>query len=216
MQFDGQQGPWLILAHGAGAPMDAEPMERLVCALNEAGVGVVRFEFDYMAQRRRGGSRRPPPAQRRLLSEWQSAIESADHQLGGEPLFIGGKSLGGRMASLLLAGEGSPGDRVLGGLAFGYPFHPPGKPERWRTAHFPELQKPLWIAQGERDPFGKRAEVESANVAQHLSALYWVSDADHDLKPAKRSGLGWQEALQAMARDARQFMDSVQKGRCHG
>lgn len=216
MQFDGRQGPWLILAHGAGAPMDSEPMERLVSALNDAGIGAVRFEFDYMAQRRTGGSKRPPPGQNRLLSEWQSVIERVDQQLEGEPLFIGGKSLGGRMASLLLADGEAHSARVIGGLAFGYPFHPPGNLQRWRTAHFPALESPLWVAQGERDPFGKRAEVEEADVERYLSALCWVSDADHDLRPARRSGLDWQQALQAMALEARGFMDSLMEAQPDG
>ena len=217
MQFDGQQGPWLILAHGAGAPMDSEAMERLVSALSEAGIGVVRFEFDYMAQRRTGGSKRPPPGQNQLLSQWQAMIDAVDQELGGEPVFIGGKSMGGRMASLLLAGQGSGAAQVRGGLAFGYPFHPPGKPQRWRTGHFPALQRPLWIAQGERDPFGKRAELEqTADVLEHLDAIHWVPDADHDLKPAKRSGLDWQQALQSMALEARQFMDSQTERWLHG
>ena len=217
MQFDGQQGPWLILAHGAGAPMDCEPMERLVSALNDAGVGVVRFEFDYMAQRRSGGSKRPPPAQSQLLSQWQSVVSTVGHELGGEPLFIGGRSMGGRMASLLLAGGDGCSAQVRGGLVFGYPFHPPGKPQRWRTAHFPELERPLWIAQGERDPFGKRAELEqTGDVLEHLSGIYWVAGADHELKPTRRSGLDWQQALQSMALQARQFMDSQMESAPHG
>lgn len=209
MRFDGQEGPWLVLAHGAGAPMDSEAMVRLVKALNEAGVGVVRFEFDFMAQRRNGGSRRPPPGQKQLLTEWCAVIEAVDEKLEGEPLFIGGKSLGGRMASLLLTGETPMKKKPRGGLAFGYPFHPPAQPDRWRTGHFPGLTQPLWIAQGERDPFGKRAEVEQAEVSQYLAGLHWVTDADHDLRPAKRSGLDWQQALAPMACEARRFMDSV-------
>ncbi len=202
---NGKGGPRLILAHGAGAPMDSDAMERLTDALVGVGFEVVRFEFQYMMRRREDGRRRPPDREPRLIERWLEAIETV-RQSGdeNEPLFIGGKSMGGRMATLL-ASRQAPGC-VQGCLAFGYPFHPPGKPERWRTDHFPALSVPLWIAQGERDPFGRREEVSGNPCMAHIQRLHWVEQGNHDLKPTKRSGVTWDEALQEAAADAMAFV----------
>jgi predicted alpha/beta-hydrolase family hydrolase len=201
---EGTDGPLLLLAHGAGAPMDSEFMDRLSQILVSSGIRVWRFEFSYMARRRQDGRRRPPPAAPVLLREWRSAIAAA----GEQSLFIGGKSLGGRMASLLVAEETPP--PVKGCLCFGYPFRPPAKPDRWRTDHFSALKVPTWVAQGERDTFGNRQRVQA-----HLSALAlpennpeieWVSDGDHDLKPPKRSTATWESNLDKVASTAAAFI----------
>lgn len=198
----------IILAHGAGAPMDSQAMTLLAGALEANGFQVVRFEFPYMARRREDGKKRPPDPAPRLLAAWREALQETmaglDHEV---PIFIGGKSMGGRMATIL-AGESLPRE-VKGCLAFGYPFHPPGKPDRWRTEHFPDCSVPLWIAQGERDPFGRRDEVEASDALAHIHALHWVPCANHDLKPTKSSGLSWEEALRGVAEEARAFTEQV-------
>ncbi|UWN51948.1 hypothetical protein ASALC70_04183 [Alcanivorax sp. ALC70] len=110
------------------------------------------------------------------------------------------------MATHLLAAPGTPAP--AGAVVFGYPFHPPGKPERTRLDHFPDLTGPVLICQGERDPFGKREEVAGYPLPAALT-LHWVFDGDHDLKPRKRSG-GDQDANLAAAADrAAAFMSGA-------
>ncbi|TVP53156.1 MAG: alpha/beta fold hydrolase [Halomonadaceae bacterium] len=206
----GPQGPLLVLAHGAGAGMDSSAMWLLTQALNNAGIQVLRFEFPYMTRSRESGTRRPPDRAPVLMASWHQALQVA-RALSPTPgkIFVGGKSMGGRMASHLLAQQPVPAD-LAGGLCFGYPFHPPDKPDRWRTEHFSELQRPLWIAQGERDPFGRRQEVMARGLAYKQLRLYWATDADHDLVPAKRSGLTGAQVLADIAAQARLFMGVTQ------
>lgn len=169
----------LVLAHGAGAPMDTPFMNGVADGVAAAGFRVLRFEFPYMAARRSGGGRKPPDRQPVLLESWRRAIAAAS---GSGRLFIGGKSMGGRMATLV-AEEGG----ISGIVCFGYPFHPPGKPEKLRTAHLETMACPTLILQGERDPFGTRPEVESYALSDRI-ALKWLPDGDHDLAPRKKSG----------------------------
>ena len=179
-------------AHGAGAPMDTPFMTAFAEALGARGWRVVRFEFPYMAKRRLDGKRRPPDRAPRLLDCWQAVIET----LGPERLVIGGKSMGGRMASLIAEEAG-----VRGLACLGYPFHPAGKPERLRTEHLAALTVPTLILQGTRDSLGNRAEVEGYGLPPAIR-LHWAEDGDHDLKPRKASGRSaeqnWQDAVEAL------------------
>ncbi|OBY26699.1 alpha/beta family hydrolase [Leisingera sp. JC1] len=170
----------VLLAHGAGAAMDTPFMNAIAEGLAGQGLRVARFEFGYMAERRNGGAKRPPPKAEKLQAEFQSAVS----QLACEgPLIIGGKSMGGRVASMIADGLYAEA-RICGLLCLGYPFHPPGKPERLRTAHLEELKTPALICQGSRDPFGTRAEVQGYALSAAVS-LNWLEDGDHDLKPRK-------------------------------
>jgi predicted alpha/beta-hydrolase family hydrolase len=197
VRFDGppDAGTTLVLAHGAGAPMDSPYLEALARDLAERGLRVARFEFPYMAKRREGGGRTAPDRPPVLLAAWRAAIES----LGGGPrLVIGGKSLGGRMASLLA-------DEVAarGLVCLGYPFHPPKQPARLRTAHLEQIRTPTLIVQGTRDPFGGPAEVASYPLSPAIRVV-WIEDGDHDLRPRARSGRthagNLREAAEAVAR----------------
>lgn len=173
-----------LFAHGAGAPMDSDWMNAVAAAIGARGIRVARFEFAYMAARRDGKSKPPPSPANKLIAEYLGAI--AEVEKAGR-LFIGGKSLGGRMASMIAEKEFRKGS-VAGLVCLGYPFHPPGSPDRLRTDHLSPLTVPTLICQGERDPFGNREEV----VGYRLSAsteIFWLSDSDHDLKPRKASGL---------------------------
>jgi len=192
----------ILLAHGAGAPMTSPFLQKIARLLAERGLAVSRFEFAYMAARREDGKRRPPPTAERLVDEYKAAVAAVAEKLGrGTKLLIGGKSLGGRVASLAadeLYGE----KRIAGLVCLGYPFHPPGKPEALRTAHLEHLRAPALIVQGERDPFGSRAEVESYKLAPSLQ-FSWAGDGDHDLGP--RGGSGFTRAGNlAAAADATQ------------
>lgn len=180
----------LVLAHGAGAPMDSPFMDAIANRLARHGLRVVRFEFPYMAARRDDGRRRPPDRQPTLLAAWRDIVET----LGGvERLVIGGKSMGGRMASLLAAEAGARGLVCLG-----YPFHPPGKPERTRVEHLAALTVPTLIVQGTRDPFGSPEEVGGYPLSPAIS-IAWIADGDHDLKPRKSSGRSHETALDEAA-----------------
>lgn len=174
---DGQPWATVLLAHGAGAPMDSGFMQFLAAGLSAQGLKVVRFEFPYMQLRRAGAGKRPPDPMPRLLEAYR-------HQRLGEhgAVFLAGKSMGGRVASMLVNEL-----EVAGALCFGYPFHPPGKPEKTRTAHLAELKRPVLVMQGTRDPLGRPQDVAGYTLSPRLE-LCWLDTADHDYKPLKASG----------------------------
>lgn len=169
----------MVLAHGAGAPMDSSFMETIAQGVAERGVRVVRFEFPYMAQRRVDGRKRPPNPVGVLERCWREVVEAV-----GSPgdLIIGGKSMGGRIASHVADGLGV---RAL--VCLGYPFHPPGKPERLRTEHLASLRTPTLIVQGERDPLGTKAEVATYDLSGQVQVA-WLPDGEHSFRPRVRSG----------------------------
>ncbi|CDN53711.1 Alpha/beta hydrolase superfamily enzyme, predicted hydrolase [Neorhizobium galegae bv. officinalis bv. officinalis str. HAMBI 1141] len=185
----------ILLAHGAGAPMDSASMTAAAKALSATGFRVARFEFGYMAARRTSGDRKPPPRAETLNPEYRAAIA----ELGAKgPLIIGGKSMGGRVASMI-ADELYDEGRIAGLLCLGYPFHPPGKPEQLRTQHLKSLKAPALICQGTRDEFGNREEVSGYELSKAIEIL-WLEDGDHDLKPRKTiSGFSATDHLATMA-----------------
>ena len=195
----------LLLAHGAGAPMDSASMEATTKALVEAGIRVIRSEFDYMAARR-GGTRKPPPRADKVVPEYLAAVEALGVLSG--PLFIGGKSMGGRVASMV-ADELYAAGRIAGLICLGYPFHPPGKPEQLRTAHLETLECPALIVQGSRDEFGTSKEVATYALSPSIE-LVWLEDGDHDLKPRKTvSGFSTADHLRTMAQAAARWAESA-------
>lgn len=169
----------LLFAHGAGIPMDAPWMNSLCDALASKGLRTVRFEFAYMASRR-SGQRKPPPKAEKLMDEYRAAI--ADLRFKGR-LFIGGKSMGGRVASMMADGLFDQGE-IAGLVCVGYPFHPPGRPEKLRTGHLAGLKTPTLICQGERDLFGAIGEVSAYGLSSAIE-VKWLGDGDHDLKPRR-------------------------------
>lgn len=182
----------LILAHGAGAPMDSGFMNDMAVRLAAQGMNVVRFEFAYMAQRRLDGSKRPPNPAPKLLECWREVYAQVRRHVTGR-LAIGGKSMGGRMASLLADELGA--DALV---CLGYPFYAVGKPEKPRVEHLAGLQVRTLIVQGERDALGNRAAVQGYVLSPSI-ALMWLEAADHDLKPLKASGFSHEQHLQAAA-----------------
>ena len=190
-------GPVLVLAHGAGAPMDSGFMQAMADLLAARGIHVIHFEFAYMAARRTAGIRKPPSRMPQLLQEYRAVVDL----LGAGPVFIGGKSMGGRAASMLAAEPDMPA-AVAGLVCLGYPFHPPGKPENLRTAHLSSLNCPALIVQGERDPFGTADEVPGLSLPPSIG-FHWCPAGNHDLAPPKRSGHtaegNWSAAADAIA-----------------
>ena len=190
----------LVLAHGAGAPMDTPFMNAIADAIAEAGISVVRFEFDYMAKRREDGKRRGPDRAPKLIERYQEVLEQV-----GDPrhTIIGGKSMGGRIASMI-ADDAS----VAGLVCLGYPFHPPGKPERLRTAHLETLRTPTLIVQGMRDTFGTPEEVGSYMLSPSIQVV-WMEDGDHSFKPRKKSGRTNEQNLAAAAEAVIGFAETL-------
>lgn len=190
--------PTFVLAHGAGAAMDSRGMTDVASRLAARGIRVVRFEFAYMAARR-VGVRRPPPRADTLLDEYRSVLA----EVGARPV-IGGRSMGGRVASMLAD------DADVAGLAcLSYPWHPPAKPDQPRTAHLEHLRTPTLIVQGTRDPFGTPEEVAGYALSPAVELL-WLEDGDHDLRPRKAvSGFTHAQHLDAAADAVAAFVRRV-------
>ncbi len=181
--FDGPEDArvTVLLAHGAGAPMDSASMTAVAKALAAADFRVARFEFAYMASRRTAAGKKPPPKAETVMSEYIAAVDDLGPTAG--PLIIGGKSMGGRVASMVADALFDAG-RIAGLLCLGYPFHPPGRPEQLRTKHLIGLKTPTLICQGTRDEFGTRYEVGEYGLSDEIE-VFWLEDGDHDLKPRK-------------------------------
>jgi uncharacterized protein len=195
--FDGPEHArvTILLAHGAGAPMDSASMNATTKVLAETGFRVARFEFAYMAARR-NGERKPPPKAETVMPEYVAAVDDLGPTNG--PLIIGGKSMGGRVASMVADAEYAA-KRVAGLVCFGYPFHPPGRPQQLRTKHLIGLKTPALICQGTRDEFGDRYEVGEFGLSDQIE-MFWLEDGDHDLKPRKSvSGFTTAQHLKSMA-----------------
>ena len=194
--FDGpDDGPPIALAHGAGVGPQHIAMVTLARELSTHGLRVVRFAFPYMAA---GRSR--PDRDEVLLDTWRAVIAAL-----GDPsqLAIAGRSLGGRMASVV---ADECGVRAL--VCFAYPFHPPGKPETMRTEHLGDLRTPTLIVQGERDPFGDRDEVPGFGLPERIR-IAWITDGDHGYMPRKRSGVTIEENIAAAATAAATFLSQL-------
>ena len=184
--IDGEDNPiTFIFAHGAGAGMDHEFMQSVAKGLAFKGIRVIRFNFPYMIKRAEDGKRRPPDRAPKLLEAYQEIIEQVD----ADKLVIGGKSMGGRMASHL-----SEVDKVAAMACLGFPFHPPGKPEKYKGEHLAELAKPCLILQGERDTFGKREEFADFDLSDSIRVEF-IPDGDHSFKPRKSSGYTEQQNI---------------------
>ena len=205
--FDGPEDArvTIMLAHGAGAPMDSASMTAAANALAGVGFRVARFEFAYMAARRTSEGRKPPPRAETLNPEYEAAVA----ELGASgPLIIGGKSMGGRVASMI-ADDLHDRGKIAGLLCLGYPFHPPGQPEKLRTGHLTGLTTPALICQGTRDEFGTRDEVPGYDLSDSMEIL-WLQDGDHDLKPRKTiSGFSSADHLATMAKAAKAWAERL-------
>jgi predicted alpha/beta-hydrolase family hydrolase len=206
--FDGPEDAraTILLAHGAGAAMDSPSMNAATRALADAGLRVARFEFGYMASRRTAAGRKPPPRAESVMPEYVAAVDDLGPTNG--PLVIGGKSMGGRVASMV-ADQLYDAGRIAGLVCLGYPFHPPGKPEQLRTRHLVGLKTPALIFQGTRDEFGTRDEVPGYGLSKSIE-LHWLEDGDHDLKPRKAiSGFTAAQHLADVASTLKAWIDQL-------
>ncbi len=148
---------FLLLTHGAGSNRNAPLLVALANAFAEHGVEVLRYDLAFRQQRPKGPPRPGDAARdREGLRDEILKIREKHHP---EQIWLGGQSYGGRQSSMLAAEEPGLVDRLL---LLSYPLHAPGKPERLRTAHFPQLNSPVFFVHGSRDPFGSIAEIQSA------------------------------------------------------
>ena len=189
-------GTTLILAHGAGAGMDSPAMEAFAVGLAGNDLRVVRFEFPYMQRRRKTGKNCAPDRLPVLMESWRNTVAIA----GSRRLIIGGKSMGGRIASMLADDVGA--HRLV---CLGYPFHPPGTPENVRTSHLGGLKTPTLIVQGTRDPFGKPDEISTYELSPAIKIL-WLEDGDHSFKPTKTSGRTLEQNVSEAIAAIREFI----------
>ncbi len=189
----------LVLAHGAGAAMDSPFMNVIAKGVAGEAFRVVRFEFPYMRRRRDMGKGGAPDSPSVLTQSWREVIA----EFGPERLVIGGKSMGGRMASMV-ADEA----KVRGLVCLGYPFHPPGRPEGTRTKHLENLKTPALILQGTRDSFGTPDDVKRYKLSRKIR-LEWIEDGDHSFKPRARSGRTESGNLEAAVAHIVKFMKSL-------
>jgi len=181
-----------VFAHGAGAGQSSDFMTAFAQGLAQRGLHVLTFNFPY-AER----GRKLPDPQPVLEACFRAVLErtATDAALEGLPLFIGGKSMGGRMASHVAAsrdahdaGPHAWWARLKGLVFFGYPLHPPGKPQQVRVAHLPRITHPMLFVQGEKDAFGSPAELRAfIDVLPAPCTLYPVAQAGHSLDVPKRS-----------------------------
>jgi uncharacterized protein len=189
----------LVLAHGAGAAMDSPFMNVIAKGVGSDGFRVVRFEFPYMRRRRetgKGGAPDPPSV---LMQSWRQVIA----ELGPERLVIGGKSMGGRIASMV-----ADDAKVRGLVCLGYPFHPPGRSEGTRTKHLENLKTPALVLQGTRDSFGMPDDVKRYKLSRKIR-IEWIEDGDHSFKPRARSGRTESGNLEAAVAHIVKFMKSL-------
>jgi uncharacterized protein len=172
----------VVLAHGAGAGMAHPFLATVARGLAAAGLPVVRFDFPYRTAQKRMPDRMP------VL---QDAMLTVVRDYAPGPFVLAGKSMGGRVATMIADELGA-----RGAVVFGYPFHPPDKPEQLRTAHLAALRTPTLILQGERDEFGTREEVAGYTLSPAIH-VEWFVDGDHSLVPRASSGF---KAAQHLAR----------------
>ena len=203
-----KEGPVYIFAHGAGADMTSEFITQVAEKLAKKGIRVVRFNFPYMMKRKEDGKRRPPDRAPKLMAAYEEVIKELNC-----PVVIGGKSMGGRMSSMLLAENAlrEAEDRlpILGSACLGYPFHAPKKDPKDRLDHLKELTEPLLIIQGTRDALGNEDEVGGYIKEGRINPsirVNWLEDGDHDLKPRKASGFSHQQHIDSAIEQVAEFV----------
>jgi predicted alpha/beta-hydrolase family hydrolase len=205
---EGFQGPArgadraVLLAHGAGADMHATVLTTVADALADAKIPSLRFNFPYKAAGRRSPDR--PPALEAAVREAREALAKAA-RVPPERVVLGGRSMGGRIGSMVAAVDGALGVALLG-----YPLHPPGKPENLRVEHLPKLTMPVLFASGTRDAFGTPDELKRhAKKIKGPVTFYWIESGDHGFKPLKSSGLTPADALRGVAEAVVSFVASL-------
>ncbi|MBL4900798.1 MAG: hypothetical protein JKX76_14395 [Colwellia sp.] len=187
----------IVFAHGAGADMHHEFMEQVSGLLNKAKINVLRFNFPFMDKRIALGKRYPPDRMPKLIACYKQVINNLaviDSNQAVLPLFIGGKSMGSRVAATIAADD-DIAMLIQGVFCIGYPFHPTKKPEKLRLEPLQNTQKSVLILQGDRDTLGSQAEIAQYEVSP-LCHTVFLPDGDHSLKPRVKSGYTHQQHIE--------------------
>lgn len=211
----------VIFAHGAGANMSHEFMNEISLQLNKFGINVVRFNFPFMDKRALTGKKYPPDRMPKLLVCYEAVINYVivhlDKQLGNHsgkhlPLFIGGKSMGSRVAASLVAAPelltANALNKVSGVFCLGYPFHPTKKPEKRRLEPLLGAKKPVLIVQGDRDTLGNKAEITEYQLPKHCQCVF-LEDGDHSFKPRVKSGFTYPAHMNRAVEEIVQFINRL-------
>jgi predicted alpha/beta-hydrolase family hydrolase len=204
----------VIFAHGAGANMAHEFMDTISLLLNEAGINVLRFNFPFMDKRALTGKKYPPDRMPTLLACYQVIIDNVvgQHKETILPLFIGGKSMGSRVAATLVSDsevlKASLFERISGVFCLGYPFHPAKKSEKLRLEPLFTAKKPILIVQGDRDTLGSKAEILTYQLPEHCKCVF-LDDGDHSLKPRVKSGFTYQNHMKFAVKEITVFIDQL-------
>ena len=197
----------VLLAHGAGADMHASTLTTVADALAGAKIPSLRFNFPYRASGRRAPDRAPvlEAAVREAVAELSRLTN-----LPADRLVLGGRSMGGRICSMVAADGGDPADRPLGLVLLGYPLHPPGNAEKLRVDHFKDLRVPALFVSGTRDAFGTPAELKRhAKKIKGPVSFHWIETGDHGFKPLKSSGATVDSVLSEVARTVVDFVTAL-------
>ncbi len=199
-----------LFAHGAGAGMESSFMQQMSALLKSEQVEVRRFNFSYMQKVLAEGKKRPPSRITDLIEEFEENIRTikSDPSCAGKTLFIGGKSMGGRIASHVAA-ETTTDLKIAGLICLGFPFHPPRKPDKFRGKHLESMPIPSLILQGERDPFGNKNEIADYNLSRRVAVEY-LSEGDHSFTPRVRSGLTSNDNLKYAVEKIIKFIRSIE------
>jgi len=204
-----------VFAHGAGADCEHSFMREFAERLNEQGINVLRFNFSYMEVRKAQGNRRPPDRMPKLLNCFASILDDLDVSTS-LPIFIGGKSMGSRVAVSLACNSDelmSKGlvsleclEKIKGVICLGYPFHPQKSPEKLRLSPLQNISKPVLVVQGERDALGSEIEVSQYDLTASCQ-LKFLPDGDHSLKPRVKSGFTHQQHIETAINTIMSFID---------
>lgn len=202
----------VFLAHGAGADMEHHFMTEVVGLLVKQNIEVVRFNFPFMEKRKLDGKRRPPDRMPKLLLHYLAVLEK---HVSERPLFLAGKSMGGRVAATLMSSDESNTenahvaqirDSVSGVICLGYPFHPPKKLDKLRLEPLQKAVLPVKVIQGDRDALGSHDDIQGYDLSS-LCELTYLPDGDHDLKPRVKSGFTHAEHIQTAVNEMVSFID---------
>lgn len=189
-----------VFAHGAGANKNHAFMDQFTALLLEQQISVLRFNFLFMDKRALDGKRYPPDRMPKLTDCYLDVIAQLST---GLPLFIGGKSMGGRVAATLAC---APIKNLRGIICIGYPFHPAKKLDKLRLEPLIESKYPIFITQGERDLLGNKEEVLSYQLPSLIKCIF-LPDGDHDLKPRVKSGFTHLQNMKRAAEEVSRFID---------
>ena len=202
----------VVFAHGAGADMYHEFMEQVTFLFNKANINVLRFNFPYMDKRIALGKRYPPDRMPKLIDCYKTVVNDCANysKENNLPLFIGGKSMGSRVAATL-ASDNDVVSSIQGVFCLGYPFHPAQKPEKLRLEPLQDTHKPILIVQGERDSLGAQAEIVDYEISSLCRCIY-LADGDHSLKPRVKSGFTHQQHIESAVNAITRFIKETSLG----